>query len=92
MGAMPTTRVGEPRSSATWSHVMLTSVGTAHELTMRAENDPPGEPVEEKSAPMDSTGGPFGQSANSCKMMSRWSQQPAGVARLQAALDVDPPP
>ena len=40
---------------------------------------------------MESTGGPVGQLANWCRMMSRWPQHPDGFDRLQAALVVDDP-
>ena len=40
---------------------------------------------------MDRTGGPVGQSANWCRMMLRWPQQPDGEAGVQEALIVDAP-
>ena len=41
---------------------------------------------------MESTGGPVGQFANWCNMMSRWPQHPDRLTRLQATLVVDEPP
>ena len=40
------------------------------------------------AAPMESTGGPEGQLAYSCRTMSRCSQQPPGESGLQAPLTV----
>ena len=41
---------------------------------------------------MERTGGPVGQSANWCRMMSRWPQHPDRVRRLQAVFVVEVPP
>jgi hypothetical protein len=50
---------------------MVTSDGGAQELTMIAAIDPWAEPVGEKAAPIESTGGPAGQAGYEERMTSR---------------------
>ncbi len=83
---MPIVRV--ETTPATWPQVTVTSLGGAHDETKRAAM----EPADEFAAPMERTGGPVGQPANSCRMMSRWIQHPEGVEGLQAEFVVADPP
>ena len=62
-----------------------------HELTIKAASEPPLNPVAEKAAPMESTGGPCPQSGKFSKMMSRCPQHPEGDDTVQVVLVVDPP-
>jgi hypothetical protein len=92
LGVGATATVREPvwTASASWPQLSVMSVGGEHELTKMAAMEPFEDP-EEKAAPMDRMGAPFGQLANPCRMMSRWPQQPEGVDGLQAELDVEEP-
>ena len=91
-GAMSTVLDADWTWPATWPQDSVTSLGGAHELTKMAAMEPPAYPVGENAAPMERIGGPVGQSANWCKMMSRWPQHSDGVRRLHAELVVDEPP
>ncbi len=88
-------RVSDSTWFDAWPHVIVTSVGAPHELTKMAAMEPPVYPVDENATPIESTGGPVGQFAYSCRMMSRWPQHSVGLASEQAALvvpDVPPQP
>ena len=91
MAAMPTVREDTAIATETWPQVATTSLGREHELTTMAAIEPPEYPFAEKAAPMERTGGPFGQLVNECKMMSRWPQHPEGVRGVQVELVVDEP-
>ncbi len=91
MGVTATVRELDWTAVATWPQLMVTSVGGAHELTRMAAMEPPANPDGENAAPMERIGGPVGQPANWCRMMSRCPQHPEGSDRLQTELVVDPP-
>ena len=80
-GAMSTVLDPDWIAPDAWPQDNVTSLGGAHELTKMAAKEPPAYPVGAKAAPMERIGGPVGQSANWCKMMSRWPQHSDTISR-----------
>ena len=88
---MATVREPDCTASASWPQLTVMSLGGAHELTKIAAMEPAAKPLGEKAPPMERMGGPNGQLANWCRMMSRWPQHPLWFDRLHAELVVDEP-
>ena len=91
VGRIATVRELDWTAVATWPQLIMTSVGGVQELTRMPAMEPPEKPEGENAAPMERIGGPVGQLANWCRMMSRWPQHPEGSDGLQAELVVDEP-